>query len=369
MRLTARPVAVREAVKLLRYAIAGFGNVGSALARHVHDRADRIARSYGLDVRLIGVCDRSGVLIDPSGLDGSEIARWRESGRPIGDHPGGPSSCEPEEFFAAGIDVLVVSLPTDRHTGMPGLKLARAAIGAGAHVVLADKGPALLALPELEREAATRGLTIGASATVGSSLPTLSFARRELAGAEIVEIAAVLNGTSNVILTGMRAEGKSFREALAEAQRAGIAEPDPSYDVEGWDTAVKLTILTRALMDERCRLDGVNPVGIDGLDPEIVERARVTKGRVRLVGRSIREDDGVRMTVAPEVVGAEDAFYLVEGPRKAVRFRTDDLGDLVVSGGASGRRDVAAALLRDMLASVACSSPSNAATGDRRRDR
>ncbi len=341
-------------MKLLRYAIIGFGNVGAALARHVHDRADRVAGRYGVELRLVGVADSSGYLSQPSGLDGRGLASWREAGRRFADLEGGHRHCGLADVLAAGVDIVVISLPTDRDTGKPGLTVARAAVAAGAHVVLADKGPALLALPELEREAAARGVTIGASATVGAALPTLSVARRELAGAEILEIAAILNGTSNLILTAMRENGVSFHEAVAQAQRAGIAEPDPSYDVQGWDTAVKLTILTRALVDERATLDRVGRIGIDELEPEFVELANRTGGRIRLVGRAVRNSDGVTVTVAPEIVGPGDPFYLVEGARKAVRFDTDDLGELIVTGGASGRRDVAAALLRDMLA---CASP------------
>lgn len=339
-------------MKLLRYAIVGFGNVGSALARHVDERSRRIAKRYGVEIRLVGVADSSGYLSKPSGLDGSELADWRESGRRLADLKGGHKFCVLDDVLAAGVDVVVLCLPTDRDTGKPGLSVSQKVIAAGSHVVLADKGPALLALPELEREAAAMNVTVGASATVGAALPTLSIARRELAGSKILEISAILNGTSNMILTMMRESGTSFHEAVAAAQRAGIAEPDPSYDTLGWDTAVKLTILTRSLMDEAASLDRVQRRGIDDLDPALVAYARESGGRIRLVGRSVLGAEGATVTVAPEVVGPDNPFFLVEGARKSVRFVTDDFGELVVTGGASGRADVAAALLRDILATV-----------------
>ena len=345
-----RGLARLTPVDLLRFAIVGFGNVGAALARHVHERSERVGRRYGIDLRLVAVADSTGFLNDTAGLDGNELAAWRESGRRLAERSGAHRHCQLEDVLAAGVDVVVISLPTDRDTGKPGLNVARASIAAGAHVVLADKGPALLALPELEREAALRGVTVGASATVGAALPTLSVARRELAGAELLEIEAILNGTSNLILTSMRERGISFHEAVAEAQRAGIAEPDPSYDVQGWDTAVKLTILTRALIDERATLNLVGRTGIDELEPDFVEWAHRTGGRIRLIGRAVRRNGGAVVTVAPEVVPPHNPFHLVDGARKAIRFVTDDLGELVVTGGASGRRDVAAALLRDILA-------------------
>ncbi len=152
-----------------------------------------------------------------------------------------------------------------------------------------------------------------------------------------------------MILTLMRERGMSFDDALAEAQREGIAEPDPSYDVLGWDTAVKLTILARSTMDASLSLADVDRRGIDEIDPALVETARATGARLRLVGRARRTPEGVHLSVAPEAVAPDDPFYLVDGPFKAAKFTTDDLGELVVMGGASGRRDVAAAMLKDML--------------------
>jgi homoserine dehydrogenase len=299
-----------------RYVIVGYGNVGRALAEHVEERADRLAAVYGLEMRLAATVTSKGEL-------------------------------SPDDLAALAPDCVAVCLPTNRETGEPGLSWSRGALAAGAGVVLADKGPALLALPELE--AARRGRFVGASATVGSALPTLALARRELAGAEIREISAILNGTSNMILTHMRERDASFADALAEAQRLGIAEPDPSYDVEGWDTAVKLTILARSLVDRSVSLADVDRRGIDALDPALVDEARATGGRIRLVGRARRDAGRTRLAVAPEAVAPDDPFFLVEGATKAARFVTDDLGTLVVTGGASGRRDVAAAMLKDML--------------------
>ena len=334
---------------LLRLVIVGFGNVGSAVARHAAERAERLRERYEVDPRLVGAVDTTGAVWNESGLDGVALAEWRESGRRLREWAGASEPPSPPELLARGVDCSVVALPTNRVTGEPGLTWARAALEAGSHVVLADKGPALLALPELEAHAAARGLRVGASATVGSSLPTLTVARRELAGGEIREIAGILNGTTNMILTLMRDQGLSFDEALRRAQTAGIAEPDPSYDVAGWDTAVKLTILTRALLDPSVSLETVSRRGIDEIPDEVTAAAAEGAGRIRLVGRARRNDEGTRVTVAPEVVPPDDPFYLVEGALKAAKFVSDDFGQLVVLGGASGRRDVAAAILKDIV--------------------
>jgi homoserine dehydrogenase len=331
-----------------RYAIIGFGNVGAALAGHAAERADRVASRYGVELRLVAALDSTAAVVDERGLDGRELARWRESGRRLEERDGAHPVAS-VGLADVRLDCVCVCLPTNRETGEPGLTWARAALAAGAGLVLADKGPALVALPELEAEAARRGTFVGASATVGGALPSLSVARRELAGAELREISAILNGTSNMILTLMRERGVAFDDALAEALRLGIAEPDPSYDVRGWDTAVKLTILTRSLLDPSVALADVDRCGIDELDPRLVETASATGGRVRLVGRARPAPGGTRLSVAPEVVAPTDPFYLVDGAYKAAKFVSDDLGELVVMGGASGRRDVAASMLKDML--------------------
>ena len=139
----------------------------------------------------------------------------------------------PAELLAGGIECLVECLPTSFATGEPGLTWARAALEAGADVVFADKGPLVTALPELQAEADRRGRQLGMSGTTAGALPTLTVARRELAGAELREIAGILNGTSNLILTRMREGRVGFAEALAEAQREGIASPTPATTPRG----------------------------------------------------------------------------------------------------------------------------------------
>lgn len=336
-------------MRTLRYGILGFGNVGAALAAHAAARSARIAETRGTDIELGLVADSSHALVSAHGLDANDLARRRDSGSRVADLPGAVPLAGIEVLRPARLDCLVVCLPTNRHTGEPGLTWARAAIDSGCSVVLADKGPALIALPELEEAAAARGVAVGASATVGSALPTLSVAKRELAGASIREISAILNGTTNMILTMMRTSGVPYADALGKAQRLGVAEPDPSADVEGWDTAIKLTILARSLMERSITLADVERRGIDMIPSSLEDEARRSSGRLRLVGRAVRTGAKTELTVAPEVVAANDPFYLVEGPSKGVKFVTDDFGTLTVLGGASGRTDVAAALLKDIL--------------------
>jgi homoserine dehydrogenase len=170
-----------------------------------------------------------------------------------------------------------------------------------------------------------------------------------LAGAEIQAIEGVLNGTSNFILTRMRA-GQPYAEALAEAQRLGIAEPDPTLDVEGYDTANKLALIATVCMDADLAPEDIGRTGITGVEAAAV-RAAAVEGRVyRLVGRADRGPDGrVRAVVAPEALPADHPLAGVDGAEKAITYTTDTMHRVTVMGGKSDPRGAAAALLKDIL--------------------
>jgi homoserine dehydrogenase len=342
-------------MRRLRFAIFGFGNVGRALARQVAGRRADVRTRFDVELELAAVVDRGGAVVaneDATPLDGEELARFKESGRPLSQWRDATKAPSIAELRGRAIAAIAITLPTNLDGGEPGLSLARAALEAKLHVALADKGPPLFALPELEQLAARRGRVLGTSATTGSALPSLAVLRGWLAASRVDEIRGVLNGTSNLILTRLREPGASYDAALAEAQRTGAAEPDPRLDVEGFDTAIKLVILARGLIDPHAELDRVVRRGITGLAAELLERARRGPERLRLVGRAVRESDGVRITVAPELVAPGDVLFDVEGTRKAVTFRSEDLGEMSLVGGASSLAGTASALQRDLIAAA-----------------
>ena len=334
------------------FALVGFGNVGRALARHFVERRASVLERFGIELALTAIVDRDAMVFDPAGLPLADLARWKESYGALVAWPGMQPAARPDELRSRGIEGLVLALPTNLIDGQPGLGLARAALDCGLDLVLADKGPALHALPELEEAAARVGASVGTSATTGSALPTLTVLRTWFGAARIDSIRAVLNGTSNLILNRLRQPGVSYADALAEAQREGIAEPDPRQDVEGFDTAIKLVILARGLLDPALTFASVERRGITDLPELLLESARRGPERLRLVGRAFRDGDRARVVVAPELVSPDDPFHPLEGAEKAVTFRSADLGDLTLSGGASSRTGTASALLRDLLAAA-----------------
>jgi homoserine dehydrogenase len=149
---------------------------------------------------------------------------------------------------------------------------------------------------------------------------------------------------------------QSLTEALAEANAEGLTEADPVLDVEGFDAAVKLVILTRGLFDPRATLAQVDRHGLTGLDESLLRAQAQGSGRVRLIARAVRGPDRATMSVAPALLPPDDPLFFVDGAQKAVRVVSDDLGAMTLVGGASGPTGTASALLRDLLA-VALARP------------
>jgi homoserine dehydrogenase len=334
----------------VRVVVCGFGRVGRSFARLLEDKRDLAARTHGLALDLVGVGELSGSLLAPGGLAPGKTAAFYEARGGFAGHPDLRPGWRGLDLVAAvEADVLVETTPTDIRTGEPALGHVRAALGRGLHVVSANKGPFIRHYRELRDLAAKHGVALKLSAAAAAALPTLDVAETCLAGTEILAIEGVLNGTSNFILTRMRA-GTDYAAALAEAQRLGIAEPDPTLDVEGYDTANKLALIANVCLGADLGPGDVERTGITGLGGDAV-RAAAAEGRVfRLVGRATRGPDGrVRARVAPEPLAADHPLAAVDGAEKGITYTTDTMHRVTVVGGKSDPRGAAAALLKDIL--------------------
>jgi homoserine dehydrogenase len=322
-------------------ALLGFGNVGRAFADYVGRMSDERIR---LHIRT--VADSSGVLCIENGELLQRITHHKAAGRCLRDFAASSIITDTRTFIdrlsSSGIRVLVESLPTNLRDGQPALDLIKAALAAGIHVVTVDKGPLVHGFAALQQTARASGARLGFTGTTGVSIPD------EIAGERLLEIRGVLNGTTNYILTEMQERGVSFNEALVSAQASGIAEPDPSLDVDGWDTVVKTLILAKALMNAATRLDEVTRIGINADTEELIRIGRETNRVVRLVGRARIYQDRVRVSVAPKLVAADSPFYAVSGTSKLAVFRTASKRE-VISIGRSGRDAIAQTMVDDIV--------------------
>lgn len=334
--------------RLLRIGIVGCGNLGKATLRLLEKKKD-IWLSEGLHLSLTCVLDVNGGVADKNGLDCGALAAHMESGQKFEKFPGFDTALNFGKVLEERlIDVLVELTPTNKDTGEPGLTYIRKALENGVHVATSNKGPIMVAWEELSELARARKLLLGIGCTTGGALPSVIAGREAMAGADVSQTEGILNGTTNFILSRMES-GLAYEEALKEAQAAGIAETDPSMDVEGWDTAVKLLILAKVVMGGSLSLKDISVTGITHVTPEEIRQARDAGDRIKLVGRAWREGGQVRASVAPERVAAGHPFHSVSQKDKCVRYVSDTLGDLFVSGGASGPGPAAASALRDIL--------------------
>jgi homoserine dehydrogenase len=246
-------------------ALVGFGHVGRRFARLIAERRDWLSLDYDLDCRIVGIATaRHGAIVNPDGLDAVDLAMQleREPGATLGD--AGDAQAVIAALAASTVDLKVVVETTllDITAGQPAIDHVRAGLQAGCHVVTANKGPAAFAYEELSALAADRGLSFLFEGAVMDGIPIFNLVRETLPAVEIRGFRGVINSTTNHIITAIE-DGESFDAALARMQAEGIAEADPSLDVDGWDAAAKTAALANVLLRARMTPQAVEREGIN----------------------------------------------------------------------------------------------------------
>ena len=324
-------------MKRVSVALFGLGNVGRAFAQYLTDNS--------VDIRIDAIADRSGGLFLTNDLSLERAASYKDFAGSLSELAPGQTIIDHREFIralpAAGVNVLVECLPTNIATGEPGLSLIAEALKSGINCVTVDKGPLVHGFDSLQRIERESGAQLRYSGTTGVNIPD------EVTRAQVVEIRGVLNGTTNYVLTEMQQNNRSFQDALSQAQSEGIAEPDPSLDIEGWDTASKILILAKSLMGADGRLDDVSRIGIGPETESLIRTGRESGRVVRLVGRARIWQGRVRLSVAPKLLKPDSPFYAVSGTSKAALFRTRDAGE-VIAAALSGRNAIAKVMVDDI---------------------
>ena len=323
-------------------ALLGFGNVARSFARRV--------AAEGAPVRIRAAADRSGGLVFTDSGELERALALKEAGGTLRQLAPERIQSDVRVFLAAlpqaGVSILVESLPSNLADGQPALSLIGSALILGIDVVTVDKGPLVHAHEVLRVAARSRGAVLKTSGATGVAPPSA-----EIGDAIVIEIRGILNGTTNYILTAMQEEGLGFHEALRRAQSAGIAEPDPRLDIEGWDAAAKILILSNLLMSAAAALDDVARVAIGPETEALIDAARAAGRRVRPLARARIWQGRVRLSVAPKIVRPDSPFYSVTGTSKAALFRTEERE--IVASASSGREEIARIVLEDVLEAAA----------------
>ncbi len=349
----------------MRIALVGFGSVGRSFALLLRERRDALYAREGLLPTLVGVIDSRGAALSERGLDVAELVAAKQR---TGSVAGVASGVWLNEFGSAdrllasvGADVLVEASPSHIDNPLPALANLRAGMSRGMHAVTVNKAPLAVAMSALTELAQHNGVMLRFSGAVGAGTPVLSVARSLARGDTITSVRAILNGTTNYILWSMTERSVSYADALAEAQAMGLAESDPSADVDGVDTGVKLVILANAVLGARARFEDVRREGIRGVSAQRVREASGRGKVIKLIGRvecavenGAHADGGgagvarVGLSVAPEEVDRHGPLD-VQGTGNAVEFTTAVAGVVSIVGAGAGGPQTAVAILRDLV--------------------
>ena len=323
--------------------LVGFGNVGRMFVRLLQEKSATLRERHGIEWRITGLASRRlGWIADPNGLPPDALL--------AGPMPKGVSP-EPgdvrEWLRAARAHVLFEATSLDRHHGHPAIDHLKAALECGAHAISANKGPIVYAYDELRALAARTGKRFLFESTVMDGTPIFNLFRETLPVVDLRGFRGLLNSTSNVVLTEME-RGHSFEQAVRRAQEIGVAETDPSDDLEGWDAAVKVAALCTVLMGAPMKPQDVQRTGISGLDPAAVRAARAAGKPYKLVCRAQRNAAGVSASVRPEQLPLTDPLASLEGTTSCLHFDMD-VFNLTITEQKPGVEATAYGLLSDFI--------------------
>ncbi len=329
--------------------LIGFGNVGQGFIRILAMKKSILEKKYGFKYKVIAIADPiKGNAYSENGLDLKMIIKLLDEKGDIKDIQGYKDFDSIMLAKDKNVDVIIEVTPTNIKNGEPGLTHIRSALENGKHVVTSNKGPIALAYNELRKLAEKRNVYLRFEGTVMSGTPALSLARESLAGCDIIEVEGILNGTTNFILTKME-EGVSYEDALAEAQKLGYAETDPTADVEGWDAAVKTVVIANTLMGGNVSIKDINREGITRITLEDIEDAKKKNMKIKLVAHAYKENNLIKASVKPTRLPLSHPLSNIVGVLNAITFTTDNLGKITLIGPGAGRVETGQALLSDIL--------------------
>lgn len=322
---------------IMRIIQSGFGAVGQSLAGLLESRDD-IYTKYGIMTKFVAISDSGGTIHDESGLDPARMIQKKRQEGTISDSKKSISSI----IQNMDADVLIEATPSNYIDGEPGMTNIITALKRGIHVISVNKGPLALALPSLVEMAVYNGVYLRFSGTVGGGTPILNYAKKSLRGERITSFRGILNGTTNYILTSMGG-GMSFEEALGDARGRGYVEADESLDLDGWDVAAKLTILSNWVMNQKTTIHQVERDGIRDVTQQDIQRSTERGNAIKLVANC---NDVI--SVGVEDVPFDDPLC-IHGTLNAASFTSEHSGTQTIIGRGAGGIETASSVLRDLL--------------------
>ena len=314
-----------------KLAFIGFGNVARSLVRLLERKRDSLKQEHDITYSITGIATgRHGFAVNPDGLDIQKALELVESGKSISPL----STFQVDDSLSviehAQANIMFENSPVNYDTGQPAIDHAKAALNANMHVSTANKGTVVHAFQELTALANSKNKKFMFESTVLGGTPVFSTFREAMPLAELISFKGIINATTNIILSRME-DGESFDAAVKYCQSVGVAETDPSGDVDGWDASIKVAALATVLMNAPLKPQDVERQGIREITPEMVNQAKADKKRWKLVASAERVRSQIKARVAPELVDSSSPLYGMMGSSTGLTFRTDVLPDYSVT--------------------------------------
>lgn len=314
-----------------KLAFIGFGNVARALARLLERKRDLLKSKYDITYSITGIATGShGFAVNPNGLDINKALELVESKQSIAPL----STFQVEDSLAvikhSDADIMFENSPVNTQTGQPALDHIRAALNLDMHAITANKGPVVHGYRQLTALAESKGKKFRFESAVLGGAPVFSVFREAFPLAELSSIKGIFNATTNIILSRMES-GESYEDAVKYCQSIGVAETDPTNDVDGWDAAIKVAALVTVLIDTPMTPQQVNPIGIRGITSEMIAKAKAEGKRYKLVCSAEKAGDTVNASVAPQLVDSSSPLYGMMNSSTGLTLRTDVILDYSIT--------------------------------------
>jgi homoserine dehydrogenase len=342
-------------MRRIRLAIVGFGAVGRWLATAIWRRRAWLEAECGVAVSIVSVATRGGGFVHyGDGFDIPRLLAIAEGGRPLAEYPGARQWGSALDGLAQSeSDVLAEASNTNPRVSEPALSHIRLAIDRGMHVITSSKGACAAAAIEMAALARKRGVAFRMESTVMSGTPVLSTLRDGLAGARVVAIRGILNGTANYILTQM-AGGLDYAVALADAQAKGFAEPDPADDIDGHDVVAKLRILAAVAFGRPLDAGEVVRSGIGGVTLDAVQQSVRDGCRTKHVAKlrahpKLGGEPCIEARVEPLSLSLADPLSRINGVMNAVVVETDTVREVTIVGPGAGPEQAGQGMFADLV--------------------
>lgn len=333
-------------MKQYRICFLGFGNVGRALLRLLIAKSSELQETYGIDWRVTGVATRHmGWLANIDGFDAAALLSQQDKSIT-------PAAGLDDWLVQAQPDVLFETTSLNPETGQPAIDYLRSSLRAGAHTITANKAPIVYAYDELNALAIEKGRRFYFESTALDSAPVFSLFRETLPAVKVRGFNGVFNSTTSVIIETMEA-GRSFDEGVKAAQELGIAETDPTHDVDGWDATMKVCAIARVVLKKPLLPSEVHRRGIREMTSSMLQAARAEGKPYKLVARArVSEDGSVVASVKPEQIALSEPLGIIRGTTLAIHFELDMIPGLTIVSHRPNLQSTAYGLLADFVNAV-----------------